>query len=254
MKIALFQANLVWENKEANLAKFEQQFEQLETDTQVVFLPEMFTTGFTMQSEKFAESMQGSSVAWMIEKAKKFQITITGSVIIKEANQYFNRLFFVTPAGIEATYDKHHLFRMGDEDQNYSAGSENIIIQYKQVFFKPQICYDLRFPVWNRNTNNNHVLYFVANWPERRVEHWRALLKARAIENQCFVVGVNRVGVDGNNIAHNGASAVYDALGNCLIESFDNEQIIYANLDIEALELYKKSFPAWKDADNFILL
>jgi omega-amidase len=143
---------------------------------------------------------------------------------------------------------------MGQENNYYSAGKENVLIEYNGLKLKPQICYDLRFPVWNRNTQNCDVLYFVANWPERRIEHWRALLKARAIENQCYVIGVNRVGVDGNGINHNGASAIYDALGNCVIESVDKEEILYANLDLEALALYRDNFPAWKDADNFNVL
>lgn len=254
MKIAVIQADLVWEDKTANLSKFEQFFKTLEQDTDLVFLPEMFSTGFTMQSEIFAETMQGNTVNWMQMMAQKYQIAITGSIIIKAESQFYNRLLFVTPVGIEYYYDKRHLFRMGEENRYYAAGKTNSIINYKGLKLKPQICYDLRFPVWNRNTENCEMLYFVANWPERRIEHWRALLKARAIENQCFVIGVNRVGMDGNGIQHNGASAVYDALGNCIIETLDKEAVIYADLDLEALKAYKINFPAWKDSDNFNVL
>jgi omega-amidase len=254
MKVAAIQADLVWEDKAANLLKFEHIFKSLEIDTQMVFLPEMFSTGFTMQSEKFAETIQGDTVSWMKNMCQVYQLAITGSIIIKEDKQFFNRLFFVTPEGVKYSYDKRHLFRMGQEDSHYTAGKKNVLIDYKGLKFKPQICYDLRFPVWNRNTQNCDVLYFVANWPERRIEHWRALLKARAIENQCYVIGVNRVGMDGNGINHNGASAVFDALGNCIVESMDNEEVIYTNLDLEALKTYKNNFPAWKDSDNFNVL
>ena len=254
MKVAAIQADLVWENKAANLSKFEHFFERLASGTQLVFLPEMFSSGFTMQSEKMAETDDGDTVNWMCQMAQKYNLAITGSIIIKENNQYFNRLFFVSPNGVVSSYDKRHLFRMGQENNYYSAGKENVLIEYNGLKLKTQICYDLRFPVWNRNTQNCDVLYFVANWPERRIEHWRALLKARAIENQCYVIGVNRVGEDGNGVNHNGASAVYDALGNCIKESVDKEEILYANLDLEALALYRDNFPAWKDADNFNVL
>ncbi|MFN0203674.1 MAG: amidohydrolase [Bacteroidia bacterium] len=253
MKIALFQLDLVWENAKENQANIERHLANLEQGTEVVVLPEMFTTGFSMQAAQNAETMQGDSVAWMKAQAQKFQILLMGSLVIEDNGQYFNRLLAFAPDGnLLAKYDKRHLFRMANEHEHYKAGEERIIFKYKGWKICPLICYDLRFPVWSRNQDLAYdLLIYVANWPQRRVAHWEALAKARAIENQCFVAAVNRVGTDGAAIPYSGSSAILDFLGNELTQQAAKEEILYATLDKNAMEQYRNSFPAWRDADHF---
>lgn len=263
LKISMIQTPLFWEDKTKNLALFTQKIsEAILQQPDVIVLPEMFTTGFTMHSREFAEEMSGESVVWMQQQAKKHQIVLTGSIIIKENDGYYNRLLWVFPDGQMEYYDKRHLFRMANENDFFAAGKKRLIINYKGWRICPMVCYDLRFPVWSRNTDfqnssKNTVydcLIYVANWPEARVSHWEKLLEARAIENQCFVVGVNRIGKDGNGIPYSGSSAIIHPKGNKLsITKPHQENIETITLLRDELEAYRTKFPAWQDADDFIL-
>ncbi len=256
MKIALFQLALAWENPEANLLHIAEKLADLEKDTHIVILPEMFTTGFSMHSADLAEDMQGNTLLFMQKMAEKYDILLCGSLILQENGQYFNRFVAVSSAGLLAKYDKRHLFSMAGESLSYISGEEKVFFEYKTWKIRPLICYDLRFPIWSRNhfdaegNAEYDLLLYVANWPERRISHWEKLLQARAIENQSYVIGVNRVGKDGKEIVYTGSSMSVDFLGNMMCENrVGEEAILYANLEKEALDLYREKFPAWKDAD-----
>ena len=259
LSVSLVQANLQWENKEANLAYFEEKIRSLKGKTQLVILPEMFSTGFSMKPEALAEEMSGQAVAWMKRIAAENQLILTGSLIIKEGEQYFNRLIWMLPNGQLGTYDKRHLFGYAGEDQHYAAGSKRLIAAVNGWKINLQVCYDLRFPVWARQQSQEDgpeydLLVYVANWPERRRNAWMALLQARAIENQCYVIGVNRVGNDGNEIYHSGDSMLIDPMGEILFTERDKEVIHTAVLDTEKLQQVRNSLPFLKDADGFLLL
>lgn len=256
MKIALFQIDLFWENPEKNRFSIEEKLKNLAQDTDIVVLPEMFDTGFSMNPFLLAENRQEDAALWLQEMAKKYDILICGSLIIAENGKYFNRFWAVAAEGILAQYDKKHLFSMAQENIHYAAGNEKIIFDYKDWKIRPLICYDLRFPIWSRNhfdavgNADYDLLLYVANWPERRVQHWEKLLQARAIENQAYTIGVNRVGTDGNGIFYTGSSMAVDFLGNVLCENkIGDEVILYANLVKDELSMYREKFPAWKDAD-----
>ncbi|MEP7107764.1 MAG: nitrilase family protein [Ferruginibacter sp.] len=276
--ITTIQANLEWENKAANLRALEKKINDLEEKTEIVVLPELFSTGFSMQPQLLAETMEGETVQWMNELASKNKIILTGSIIIKEDDQYYNRLIWMLPNGQFGHYDKRHLFAFGAEDKHYTAGNKRLIASAKGWKINLQVCYDLRFPVWARNrvlptekfrdesilispgeetisvfSPEYDILICVANWPERRNHAWKTLLCARAIENQCYVVGVNRVGRDGNNINHSGNSLVIDPLGEVLYHMADEEDVFTITLRKEHLEEVRTKFPFWKDGDNFIL-
>lgn len=212
LRVSLLQADLFWEQPEKNRAYFEKEIASLPA-TDLVVLPEMFTTGFTMDASGNAETAEGPSLKWMQSMALNHQLAITGSLIIEEEGRYYNRLYFVKPDGSYESYDKRHTFTLAGEDKVYTAGNRKLIIDYKGWKICPLICYDLRFPVWIRNVEDYDLVLFVANWPERRVAAWDALLKARAIENMAYCIGVNRVGNDGNGHPYVGHSAVYDVLG-----------------------------------------
>lgn len=207
------QTNLFWENPIKNLAFFEEQINNLQEQTDLVVLPEMFTTGFTMSPEIVAEKMDGISVSWMVKIAVQKKIAITGSLAILENKKYYNRLVFVHPSGKIETYDKRHSFTLAGEDKVYTSGIEKLIVTYKGWKICPLICYDLRFPVWARNTNDYDLLIFMANWPVVRIEAWNTLLSARAIENMTYVIGVNRTGKDANNYEYSGSSKIINYLG-----------------------------------------
>ena len=207
------QADLVWENPPENLKLFEDIITDLPATTDLVVLPEMFTTGFTMHPKNIAEPMSGSSITWMKRLAQKFDFAITGSLIIKEDNKFYNRLVFVHPSGKIETYDKRHSFALAGEHKVYTSGKEIITIDYKGWKIRPLICYDLRFPVWARNTENYDLLIYMANWPITRIKAWDTLLKARAIENMSYTIGVNRTGFDANNYQYSGNSIIVDFLG-----------------------------------------
>ena len=270
LTITTLQTNLVWENKNANLQLLGKKINGLQEKTEIVVLPEMFSTGFSMQPKLFAETMEGETVQWMKEISSSNKIILTGSLIIEENEQFYNRLIWMLPNGEFGYYDKRHLFGLAQEDKYYTAGNKRLIASVKGWKINLQICYDLRFPLWARNRivpieksieeesqtspetrPEFDALLYVANWPERRSHAWKTLLCARAIENQCYVVGVNRVGVDGNNVSHSGNSLVIDPLGEVLYHMADEEDIFTITLQKEWLNDVRKKFPFWKDADDF---
>lgn len=254
LKIAAFQFNLEWENPDANRAQADRMLSQLPGDIDIVFLPEMFTTGFTMNAAKVAEPMTGETLEWLKYRSADSQIVICGSLVIQENEDYFNRLVFVEPSGKVHQYNKRHLFTMAGEDRCYSLGESRLIVEYKGWRICPLICYDLRFPVWSRNRNEYDILTYSANWPESRIDVWKTLLKARAIENQSYVVGVNRVGVDRNNISYSGDSQVIGPKGNILSSAKGHsESIVCAEFNYNELLNFRKKFPVLNDADHFTL-
>ncbi|MBK9285885.1 MAG: amidohydrolase [Sphingobacteriaceae bacterium] len=260
MKISLIQSKIYWEDQVANLIHFHQLIASIKSKTDLIVLPEMFTTGFTMNPKKQAEE-NGSTLLWMLAEAKKKKTVLMGSVAIKEKNKYYNRLYVAYPNGKHQHYDKRHLFRMAGEDQEYTAGKNKLIIKIGKWKICPLVCYDLRFPVWSRNKFTEKgswdydVLIYVANWPKARAYPWEQLLIARAIENQCFVAGVNRIGKDGNGIEYSGNSTVIDAKGISLAK-FKNGApgICTVELKKNELDKFRKNFPAGLDADKFKLI
>ena len=256
LTITTIQSNLFWEDKAANLHMLEKKINSIEEKTEIMVLPEMFSTGFSMQPELFAEIMDGETVEWMKRISKENGIILTGSIIIEEAGKYFNRLVWMLPNGQYGYYDKRHLFAYGEEDKHYSAGNKRLIASVKGWKINLLICYDLRFPVWARQQANESgpeydLLIYVANWPEKRSHAWKTLLCARAIENQCYVVGVNRVGSDANSIYYSGNSLVIDPLGQVLYHMADEEDVNTLTLSKDKLDEVREKFPFWKDADGF---
>jgi predicted amidohydrolase len=255
LHITIVQHDIVWENKGANLLAYEEYIQSIQGKKEVVVLPEMFSTGFSMDAAGQAETMDGPTVQWMLSMAATHRCIITGSLIIEEGGLYYNRLLWVLPNGQIGTYDKRHLFGYAEEDQYYAPGDKRLIVSVNGWKICPLICYDLRFPVWARNTPSNEydVLIYVANWPERRSLAWRTLLQARAIENMAYVVGVNRVGVDGKDIPYIGESSVFGPLGEPLWQGKEagTHTVI---LEKSHLEQSRKQFPFINDADKFMLL
>lgn len=237
---------------------FEKKIQAIQEKTEIIILPEMFSTGFSMKPELLAEDMNGETVAWMKRIAKEKRVILTGSVIIKENDHYYNRLIWMLPNGEYGVYDKRHCFAYAGEDEHYTSGGKRLIASVKGWKINLLICYDLRFPVWARQqtqeTPEYDLLIYVANWPERRNHAWKTLLQARAIENQSYVVGVNRVGNDGNDIYHCGDSMVVGPLGEALYHKQHDEDIFTITLQKESLEEVRTKFPFWKDADGFTLL
>jgi len=252
LSFSLIQTALFWEDKGANLAMLAKKIMGIEEYTEIIVLPEMFSTGFSMQPEKFAETMDGPSVEWMRRISAEKKVILTGSLIIKEEENYYNRLIWILPNGELGYYDKRHLFAFAGEDQHYSAGNKRLIASVKGWKINLQICYDLRFPVWARQQGDEYdVLLYVANWPEKRNHAWKTLLTARAIENQCITMGVNRVGLDGNNIAHSGDSLIVGPLGEVLYHCAYEEDVFTITLQKEEITNARTQFPFWKDADFF---
>ncbi len=252
LKVALIQTDLIWENPEKNRENFSKKFKNLSEDVDLTILPEMFTSGFTMNAKAIAETMQGDTVTWMQQMASKHNTAIVGSIVVTEDNKFYNRLLFVTPNGTLQYYDKRHTFTLAGEDKVYSTGIKKLIIDYKGWKICPLICYDLRFPVWSRNTEDYDVLLYVANWPKPRIAAWDALLKARAIENMSYCIGVNRVGVDGLDIEYSGNSAVYDLFGNEISNIEPNkEQIEIITLQKEHITRYRDKLKFLDDRDDF---
>lgn len=254
LKIACIQSDLVWENPKQNRVNFTNKIKNISDSVDIIVLPEMFTTGFTMNARELAETMQGDTVSWMKQQAVKTKAAIVGSVIISEHNTFYNRLLFVESTGNIIFYDKRHTFTLVGEDKVFTAGNKKVIIDYKGWKICPLICYDLRFPVWARNTEDYDVLLYVANWPKPRISAWDTLLKARAIENMCYCIGVNRVGVDGVNIEYTGHSAAYDILGH-IITSFNpnKEQVEIITLEKNHVLKYRNTFRFLEDRDCFNL-
>ena len=254
LKIALIQADLIWQQAVKNRTKFQKVIAQLPADTDLIVLPEMFSTGFGMQPQKIAETMQGETVKWLQKTAIEKQAAITGSVVIVENNNYYNRLLFVYPSGEIQFYNKRHLFTLAGEHKAYTAGEERLVVSYKDWNICPLVCYDLRFPVFSRNTNNYDLLLYVANWPKPRITAWDTLLKARAIENICYTVGVNRVGTDANNLTYNGHSAVYDCLGEKIASSKEGvEEVVCITLSKNHVATTRKTLNFLNDKDAFTL-
>jgi predicted amidohydrolase len=258
LSISLIQADLDWENKGNNLANFSEKIFALRRKTELVVLPEMFNTGFTMNAEAFAETMDGPSITWMKKQAEENRIILTGSLIVKENNNYFNRLLWVIPNGEIGYYDKRHLFGYAGEHKHFTPGNKRLIASVKGWRINLQICYDLRFPVWSRQQVKKteaeyDVLIYPASWPERRSHAWKTLLCARAIENQCYCIGVNRVGVDGNGIGYSGDSLVVGPLGEVLYHCNGKEDVFSILLDKHELEESRNKFPFLQDADQFFI-
>lgn len=251
MKIALIQSDLYWEDASKNRNNFESKINQIDSEVNLIVLPEMFSTGFTMNAVAVAETMQGETVLWLQSLAKQRNCAITGSLIIKENNQYYNRMLFVFPSGEIQYYNKRHLFTMAGEDKAYSSGTEKVIVDYLGWKICLQICYDLRFPVFARNVENYDLLIYVANWPKVRTNAWDILLKARAVENLSYVVGVNRLGIDANNYEHIGHSQVVDFLGNTILEPQEAEDVFVVELDKNIMLETRKKLDFLSDKDAF---
>ncbi len=259
LTITLIQSNLAWEDKAANLRQLEDKINQADPATELLLLPEMFSTGFSMRPEELAECMEGETVSWMKRIAMAKKIIIAGSLMISEEGKYFNRFIWMLPNGQLGYYDKRHLFAFGKENEHYTAGEKRMVASVKGWRVNLLICYDLRFPVWARqqpkeNGAEYDLLLYVANWPERRNHAWKTLLQARAIENQCYVVGVNRVGEDGNGIYHSGDSMVINPLGEPLYHKAHEEDIFTITLQKEELNTIREKFPFGEDADDFVLM
>lgn len=254
INISIIQTSLHWEEPAANRAMLEEKIWQISRQTDLIILPEMFTTGFTMNAAPLAEVSNLHTEKWMKQMAAQTGAVITGSFIVKEENEIFNRLHWVTPDGQVETYDKRHLFRMAGEDRVFSAGSKRLIAELKGWKICPLICYDLRFPVWSRSKEKDYdILLYVANWPEARRNAWNVLLQARAVENLSFAIGVNRVGEDGNGISYSGDSVFVNYKGEVLARSEWKEEIVSYSLFKEELEEFRNKFPAWLDADDFLI-
>ena len=254
MKIAIIQTELSWENPNENKALLQEKINAISQYVDLIVLPEMFTSGFTMNPKNIAQSMQGEAISWLKETAKDKDCAVTGSLVIEENGNYFNRLVFVFPSGEIQTYDKRHLFTLAGEDKVYTSGEDKLIVEYKGFKICPLICYDLRFPVFARNVEEYDVLIYVANWPKPRVNAWDILLKARAVENMSYVIGVNRVGFDENNHEYVGHSQAVDFLGNYLLEPQEIEGVFIVELDKTELIETREKLNFLNDRDEFKLV
>ncbi|MEN6452999.1 MAG: amidohydrolase [Prolixibacteraceae bacterium] len=253
LHIAVIQTDLIWENAKANRTRFEKLFLQLPNGTELVILPEMFSTGFSMNVNQLGEPMNGKTICWLKDQAAAHGTVIAGSLMIREDGECFNRFVFVYPDQTLDFYDKRHLFSMGQEQMYFVPGLHRKIVQIKSFRILPQICYDLRFPVFSRNRNDYDLMINCANWPGSRSDVWKTLLKARAIENQAYVIGVNRIGIDANKINYKGDSMVIDPKGKEMVTATEKEEILPAKLSKESLDQFREKFPVLPDADNFSL-
>ncbi len=251
MNVALIQSPLIWERPDQNLSYFQAKINSLDQNIDLIVLPEMFTTGFTMQPALVAETMDGITVNWMIKMAKERNLAITGSIVILENKHHYNRLLFVFPDGALQFYDKRHLFTLAGEDKAYTPGSQKLLVDYLGWRICPLICYDLRFPVFARNTETYDLLIFVANWPKSRINAWDILLQARAIENMSYVIGVNRTGEDANKNQYPGHSQVLDYLGNYLVEPQEDEGVSVVFLDKQKMLETRAKLGFLNDKDTF---
>jgi omega-amidase len=280
LTVTIIQTRLFWEDKVQNLKMLEEKISAITERTEIIVLPEMFSTGFSMRPSLLAEKMDGQTIQWMKKISSSKRAIITGSIIIEEEGNYYNRLLWMLPTGQYGTYDKRHLFAYAGEQEHYKGGGKRLIASVKGWRINLQVCYDLRFPVWARQSHmilpgetvtdapgqetdvsgdddmeapEYDILIYVANWPERRIHAWKTLLQARAIENQSYVIGVNRVGNDGNEIYYSGDSMIVDPLGEILYSRSHDEDIFTMTIQQKKLEEIRARFPFWKDADNFIL-
>lgn len=255
LHLTLIQSDTCWEDVDRNLDLLDRKIDAIPGRTELVVLPEMFATGFSMEKEKLAEAMTGKTVTWMKRKAQEKNIILTGSVIIRDGDRYYNRLLWVLPNGTFGQYDKRHLFSYAEEDRHYTPGQKKLIARVKGWKVCLSVCYDLRFPVWLRQPpekdNRYDLLVCVANWPESRAGAWNGLLQARAIENQCFVAGVNRTGTDGNGLLYGGDSSVISPSGALVARGGPDESVIRCRLDGTAVQKERTRFPFQEDADNY---
>jgi predicted amidohydrolase len=254
MKITLIQSDIIWEDKDQNFARFERLISGITEETGMIFLPEMFNTGFSMNPEILCEDPCSVTMEWLLLMAKKFNVGIGGSYIVKEHNTYYNRWLFTEPGGRMWKYDKRHLFSPGNENILFSKGRERVVFNHKELRICPNVCYDLRFPVWSRCRNDYDLLINSANWPQSRRDVWITLLRARAIENQCYVAGVNRIGIDGTGIKYCGDSMIVGPKGEVLASGIKNSEcIVSADISIEELVEFRSRFPVLNDGDDFTL-
>ncbi|GGW55272.1 putative amidohydrolase [Winogradskyella epiphytica] len=254
LNVALVQTDLVWEDPEANRRLLDDKINALSSEVDLIVFPEMFTSGFTMNPSAVAETMEGRTIEWLKEKAKEKQAVLMGSLVITENDNFYNRMVCVEPSGAITKYDKRHTFTLANEHKVYTAGTEKVIFEYKGWKICPLVCYDLRFPVWARNVEDYDLLVYIASWPKVRITAWDTLLKARAIENMTYCIGVNRVGLDGNNHEYSGHSVAYDVLGNrldTLKESEDATEIV--TLKKDQIKTYRDKLSFLKDRDSFSL-
>lgn len=248
MKVTVLQKNIIWADPQSNVIRADEAIDN-NPGSDLYILPEMFSTGFCTQPEGIAESADSETLSWMKTKAAQIDAAIAGSIAVHEDGKYYNRFYFVKPDGTVATYDKKHLFTFGGEDKHFTAGTERVIVTYMGVRILLEICYDLRFPIWARNRKDYDMIIYVASWPTPRVEAWKALLTARAIENQCYVAGVNRVGSDPSN-AYSGGTRIVDPYGKIMAECEDEKEMeVTADVDMEVLDAFRKKFPVLNDAD-----
>lgn len=256
LKVTIYQAYLFWENIDKNLQNLALRLSMgIKEKTDLIVLPEMFNTGFSMNAESLAEEMNGKTMQWMAQTAEKYECVVTGSLIIKENNKYYNRLIWMLPDGTFSHYDKRHLFGLGDEDKTYAPGEDKVIVDLKGWKIRLAICYDLRFPVWLRNQNAEYdILLLIASWPDKRSSHWNALIPARAIENQSYVIGANRVGHDGKEVYHSGHSQCIDPMGKTVYYKPEDEDLYTFSIGYEELVKTRRSFPFLRDADNFKII
>jgi predicted amidohydrolase len=256
LTLGLIQTDLVWENPKENCTFFEAEIDVLfstHAHVDLIILPEMFTTGFSMRANILAEKERGETLGWMQQIALKYKTAITGSFIVEENNKYYNRLYFVFPDGTFQSYDKRHTFTLAGEDKVFTKGDKRLIVSYKGWKICPLICYDLRFPVWSRNNTDYDVLVYVANWPVSRINAWDALLRARAIENMSYCIGVNRIGLDGNNIMYPGHSSAYNVLGEKLFFSTKKESGVVI-LEKNHVQTLRAKLGFLNDRDSFTIL
>lgn len=251
MKTALIQSAIIWENPEANRNYFEQKINTISESIDLIVLPEMFTTGFTMNPETVAETMDGKTMGWLQSLAKAKKTAITGSLIIADNNNFYNRLVFVFPSGEIQFYDKRHLFTLAGEDKVYTSGTQKLIVDYLGWRICPLVCYDLRFPVFARNVENYDLLLYVANWPKPRINAWDILIKARSVENMCYTIGVNRNGVDNANLEYVGHSQAVDFLGNYILEPQEAEGVFIVEFDKEKMNNARNKLGFLNDRDSF---
>lgn len=251
MRIALIQTDLFWQNASKNRENFDSKINEISSQVDLIVLPEMFSTGFTMDASEVAETMQGETIEWMKLKAKQKNAAITGSVVITENGKYYNRMFFVFPSGEIQYYDKRHSFSLAGEDKVYTRGDQKVIVNYLDWKICLQICYDLRFPVFVRNAENYDLILYVANWPKVRTNAWDALLKARAIENLSYVIGVNRIGNDAHDYEHIGHSQAIDFLGNYILEPQEKNGVFVVELDKNTMYETRKKLDFLSDRDQF---
>lgn len=256
LRVSMIQSHIIWEDRDENLSYYGELLRRVSGRTDIAVLPETFTTGFSMNVEKLADTVDGLTVSVIKEWARKYKLAVVGSFIARQGDKFFNRAFFITPEGEVHFYDKRHLFRMAGEDKHFSSGTQRTIVHYKNWNICLCVCYDLRFPVWSRNVENEYdLLIYVANWPEARKKAWKSLLQARAIENMAYVCGVNRVGVDGKGFTYRGDSMIYSPKGKKLADAGKREEVTRTcTLDRAELDEFRAKFPAWMDADQFSII